>query len=178
MTTVRALPPARTRTRMTGRAFVPAPQPTHHDPPSAQLTARQPAGVAADLQRAAQQARNEALGQADDEPRPPARPGGRAGHAGHAGRLADRRAAGLRRGPLRDDQHRRQAARARIVAQVSGREAQPGARLFASMITGMLTSCAQEAVDAGVDLRAAAALCESFLYAALRGVDPELIGAA
>jgi hypothetical protein len=43
------------------------------------------------------------------------------------------------------------------------------------MITGMLTSCARQAVARQNDLDQAAALCESFLYAALHGLDPDLI---
>jgi AcrR family transcriptional regulator len=65
-----------------------------------------------------------------------------------------------------------------IVLQVSGRDGRRGARLVASMISGMLTACATEAVNSRTDLDAAAALCESFLYAALRGLDPTLIDGA
>ena len=44
------------------------------------------------------------------------------------------------------------------------------------MISGMLTACAREAIRRDdVDLADAAALCESFLLSALRGVDPDLI---
>src|SRR3954463_11391379 len=65
-----------------------------------------------------------------------------------------------------------------LVLRVSGRDARVGAHVVAAMITGMLTSCAREAVHhPGVDLADAAALCESFLYAALRGVDARLIEA-
>ena len=64
---------------------------------------------------------------------------------------------------------------ARLVERVSGRDAPVGAHLIAAMITGMLTACAREAIRDDADLDAAAALCESFLYAALRGVDPQLI---
>jgi AcrR family transcriptional regulator len=64
---------------------------------------------------------------------------------------------------------------AQLVVSVSGRDAAVGAHLVAAMITGMLTACAREALHEGADLDKAAALCESFLYAALRGVDPELI---
>lgn len=65
-----------------------------------------------------------------------------------------------------------------LVVRVSGRDARVGAEVVAAMITGMLTACAREAArhDA-VDLADAAALCESFLYSALRGVDPALIDA-
>jgi AcrR family transcriptional regulator len=67
---------------------------------------------------------------------------------------------------------------AELVARISGHETQPGARLVASMISGMLTSCAREAVIRGrVDLDGAAALCEQFLYSALRGLDPDLMDA-
>jgi hypothetical protein len=42
----------------------------------------------------------------------------------------------------------------------------------------MLTSCAREAVtNARVDLDRAAALCEQFLYGALRELDPDLLEA-
>jgi len=64
-----------------------------------------------------------------------------------------------------------------LVIQISGRQGRDGARLVASMITGMLTSCARQAVARRNDLDQAAALCESFLYAALRGLDPNLFDA-
>jgi AcrR family transcriptional regulator len=64
-----------------------------------------------------------------------------------------------------------------LVARISGRAAPHGTRLVAAMITGMLTSCAREAAASGADLDDAAALCESFLHSALRGVDPDLIDA-
>jgi AcrR family transcriptional regulator len=67
---------------------------------------------------------------------------------------------------------------AELVVRVSGHEAREGARLVASMISGMLTSCARQAVGRGhVDLDRAAELCEQFLYSALRGLDPELMDA-
>jgi AcrR family transcriptional regulator len=67
---------------------------------------------------------------------------------------------------------------AELVLRVSRRDAPLGARVVAAMITGMLTACAREAArHPGVDLADAAALCESFLYSALRGVDPRLIEA-
>jgi AcrR family transcriptional regulator len=67
---------------------------------------------------------------------------------------------------------------AELVARISGRNGRRGARLIASMITGMLTACARESVRGDdVDLDRAAALCESLLYSALRGVDPDLIDA-
>jgi AcrR family transcriptional regulator len=62
-----------------------------------------------------------------------------------------------------------------LVIQISGRQGRDGARLVASMITAMLTSCARQAVARHNDLDQAAALCESFLYAALHGLDPDLI---
>jgi AcrR family transcriptional regulator len=68
---------------------------------------------------------------------------------------------------------------AELVVRVSGRGSSHGARLVASMITGMITACAREALRSRrVDLDDAAALCESFLHSALRGVDPDLIDAA
>jgi AcrR family transcriptional regulator len=67
---------------------------------------------------------------------------------------------------------------ARLVAQVSGRGSRRGAHLVAAMISGIFTACAREVVVAGgVDIADAAALCESFLYGALRTMDPELIDA-
>jgi AcrR family transcriptional regulator len=67
---------------------------------------------------------------------------------------------------------------ASLVMRVSGRDARVGAHVVAAMITGMLTACAREALRRDdVDLADAAALCESFLYGALRGVDPALIEA-
>jgi AcrR family transcriptional regulator len=63
-----------------------------------------------------------------------------------------------------------------LVLRVSGRDAPVGARVVAAMITGMLTGCAREALRRpDVSLPDAAALCESFLHSALRGVDPDLI---
>jgi AcrR family transcriptional regulator len=62
-----------------------------------------------------------------------------------------------------------------LVVEVSGRRAWPGARLVASMISGIFTACAREAVASRMDLDAAAGLCESFVLGALRGVDPKLI---
>jgi AcrR family transcriptional regulator len=65
---------------------------------------------------------------------------------------------------------------AQLVERVSGHgEAKQGARLVASMISGMLTSCARAAVRSQVDLDDAAALCEQFLYSAVRGLDPGLM---
>lgn len=67
---------------------------------------------------------------------------------------------------------------AELVVQVSGRPARQGARLVAAMISGIFTSCAREAVAGGaVSIADAAALCESFVLGALRGLDPELIDA-
>jgi AcrR family transcriptional regulator len=67
---------------------------------------------------------------------------------------------------------------AELVTSISGRQGRRGARLVASIIAGMLTSCAREAVRAPViDMDRAAAVCESLLYGALRGLDPELIDA-
>jgi AcrR family transcriptional regulator len=68
---------------------------------------------------------------------------------------------------------------AALVVQVSGRQARHGARLVAAMISGIFTACARQAVvNRTVDLADAAALCESFVLGALRGVDPGLIDAA
>lgn len=65
-----------------------------------------------------------------------------------------------------------------IVVAVSGRQAPQGARLLAAMIAGMLNACAREAIQhSETDLAPAAALCESFLHAAVRGVDGDLIDA-
>jgi AcrR family transcriptional regulator len=65
-----------------------------------------------------------------------------------------------------------------LVVRVSGRDAPRGARLVAAMISGMLTSCAREAVSrTNVDLDDSAALCEQFLHSALRGLDPALMDA-
>jgi AcrR family transcriptional regulator len=66
---------------------------------------------------------------------------------------------------------------AELVVRVSGQSSQRGARLVAAMISGIFTACAREAVAAGIDIGDAAALCESFLYSALRGIDPKLIEA-
>lgn len=68
---------------------------------------------------------------------------------------------------------------AELVAQISGRGPGPGTRLVAVMINGMFTACAREAVlSQGMDADHAAALCESFLYSALLGLEPGLIDAA
>ena len=67
---------------------------------------------------------------------------------------------------------------AQLVQQVSGRPSRAGARLVATMISGIFNACAREAVASpDVDIAHAAALCESFLYGALRGIDPKLIDA-
>jgi len=67
---------------------------------------------------------------------------------------------------------------AELVVRTSGRERQRGAHLVAAMISGMLRACANEALrDDHINLADAAALCESLLYGALRGVDPDLIDA-
>lgn len=65
---------------------------------------------------------------------------------------------------------------AELVVQVSGRRGTHGPRLVAAMISGIFTACAREAVTTEIDIADAAALCESLLYGALRGIDPELIG--
>lgn len=65
-----------------------------------------------------------------------------------------------------------------LVLRVSRHDSPRGARLVAAMISGMLTSCAREAVSRGrTDLEQASALCEQFLHSALRGLDPELMDA-
>jgi len=65
---------------------------------------------------------------------------------------------------------------AELVAQISGRRSGPGTRLVAVMISGIFTACAREAVlSQGMDLDQAAALCESFLESALRGLEPRFI---
>ena len=65
-----------------------------------------------------------------------------------------------------------------LVVRVSRHDSPRGARLVAAMISGMLTSCAREAVSrARVDLEQASALCEQFLHGALRGLDPGLMDA-
>lgn len=67
---------------------------------------------------------------------------------------------------------------AEIVLAVSQRGSSRGAHLLAAMIAGMLSAGAQEAVGAKrADFARAAALCESFLYGAVYGVDPNLIEA-
>ena len=65
-----------------------------------------------------------------------------------------------------------------LVSGISGREGRRGARLVASVIAAMLTSAAREAVRApALDVDQAAAVCESMLHAALRGLDADLIDA-
>jgi AcrR family transcriptional regulator len=67
---------------------------------------------------------------------------------------------------------------AELVQQVSGRRSKRGARLVASMISAIFTASASEAVRMpNLAIADAAALCESFLYSALRGIDPDLIDA-
>ncbi len=64
------------------------------------------------------------------------------------------------------------------VQRISGRQSENGARLVASMISGIFMACASEAVSTPeVAIADAAALCESFLYGALRGMDADLIDA-
>jgi AcrR family transcriptional regulator len=67
---------------------------------------------------------------------------------------------------------------AELVVAVSGRRSERGARLVAAMISGIFTAAAREAVANQIDIADAAQLCESFLYNALRGLDPKLIDAA
>ena len=67
---------------------------------------------------------------------------------------------------------------AELVHQVSPAVGRRGAHMVASMISAVFSACAREVVAGrGVDADGAAALCESFVYAALRGVDPGLIEA-
>jgi AcrR family transcriptional regulator len=67
---------------------------------------------------------------------------------------------------------------AELVMRVSGRRSPSGARVVASMITGMLKSCAREALSQGHDdLAQAAALCEQMLYNAVRRLDVDLMDA-
>ena len=66
-----------------------------------------------------------------------------------------------------------------LVVQISGRRPGPGTHLVAVMISGIFTACAREAVlNQGIDVDRAAAVCESFLDGALRGLQPRLIAAA
>ena len=65
-----------------------------------------------------------------------------------------------------------------LVLQVSGRRGRHGARLVATMISGIFNACARETVgNPDINIADAAALCESFLHSALRGIDPDLIDA-
>ena len=65
-----------------------------------------------------------------------------------------------------------------LVGRISGSPSRRGARLVGTMISGIFTACAREVVIGGdIELTDAAALCESFLYSAVRGVDPDLIEA-
>jgi AcrR family transcriptional regulator len=67
---------------------------------------------------------------------------------------------------------------AELVLRVSKVPAPRGARIVAAMIAGMLTRCGRAVLnDPDVELDAAAALCESFLYDALRPLDPDLLAA-
>jgi AcrR family transcriptional regulator len=64
---------------------------------------------------------------------------------------------------------------AELVVQISSRRAEQGGRMIGSMICGVVTWCARAAIEQGVPLERAAELSESFLYAGLRGLDPELL---
>lgn len=64
-----------------------------------------------------------------------------------------------------------------LMHQTSRTASKDGARVVASMISGIFTSCAREVLTGGVDIGDAGALCESFLHSALRGLDPRLIDA-
>jgi len=67
---------------------------------------------------------------------------------------------------------------AELVAGVTGRPVGPGPRLVAAMIVGLMRWCAREAIkDPDVDFDAAAALCESMVYDAVRGLDLALMDA-
>lgn len=65
---------------------------------------------------------------------------------------------------------------ARLIKEVSHLRADSGPRVMASMIVGLLTSTANAAMNqTDREFNAAAAMCESFLLAGLRGVDRQLI---
>jgi AcrR family transcriptional regulator len=67
---------------------------------------------------------------------------------------------------------------ARLVVEISGRPEGAGPRLVAAMIVGAHKWCAREAVrNPETSIDAAAALCESFLYGALRNLDADLMEA-
>jgi AcrR family transcriptional regulator len=62
-----------------------------------------------------------------------------------------------------------------LITDVSRRRTGDAARMVAAMISGLVSRCAQDAVQRGVDLDQAARLCESFMYPALRGLDLDLM---
>lgn len=65
-----------------------------------------------------------------------------------------------------------------LIENVSRRPGRAGAHIVGSMIAAMLSGCARDAVrHPGADLDDVAALCESFLYGALRGLDADLMDA-
>lgn len=65
---------------------------------------------------------------------------------------------------------------ARLVTDVSGRPAGTGPRVVAAALVGMLRWCAREAIrHPGVDLDEIAALGESLIYAAVRGLDLDIM---
>jgi len=65
---------------------------------------------------------------------------------------------------------------AQLITTVSGRPAGTGPRVVAAAIVGMLRWCAREAIrHPAVDLDEIAALAESMVYAAVRGVDLDVM---
>jgi AcrR family transcriptional regulator len=63
-----------------------------------------------------------------------------------------------------------------LIANVSGRPVGTGPRVVAAAIVGMLRWCAREAIrDPGVDLSQIAALTESMVSAAVRGLDLDVM---
>jgi AcrR family transcriptional regulator len=65
---------------------------------------------------------------------------------------------------------------ARLISEVSGRPAGTGPRVAAAAVVGMLRWCAREAIrHPGVDLGEIAAMAESLVYGAMRGLNVDVM---
>ena len=64
---------------------------------------------------------------------------------------------------------------AALIIDVSGRRTGDSARMVGAMISGLVSRCAQDAIQRDADLEDAARLCESFMYPALRALDLDLM---
>jgi AcrR family transcriptional regulator len=76
---------------------------------------------------------------------------------------------------IQDSRHAIITELSELIARTTGRELGPGVAVAAAAIAGMTAWSAREAVGADLDMTAAADVCESMLYAAMRTLDLDLI---